>query len=131
LEARLGHESSAIRVSRRSERTFERQFETECVAPPDDEFNIGTARGDEFQGPGDVNWDISVFKNVPVGSTRRLQFRIELYNAFDTDQWTGRQDQRELQLRDARPGQPNPVWIIDARHQQRPAACNSQFGSPS
>jgi hypothetical protein len=35
-----------------------------------------------------MNWDISVFKNVPMGRTR-LQFRVELYNAFNTDQWTG------------------------------------------
>ena len=36
-----------------------------------------------------MNWDISLFKNIPVGGTRRLQFRVELYNAFNTDQWTG------------------------------------------
>ena len=52
-------------------------------APP------GTARGDEFHGPGYVNWDISVFKNIPMGGTRRLQLRVELYNAFNTDQFTG------------------------------------------
>jgi len=73
----------------RSERTFERQFRTECIAPRDDEFRVGSASGDEFQGPGYMNWDVSVFKNVPVGGTRRLQFRVELYNAFNTYQWTG------------------------------------------
>ena len=73
----------------RSERSFVRQFRTECIAPPDDEFNFGTARGDEFHGPGYMNWDISVFKNVRLGSSRRLQFRVELYNAFDAEQWTG------------------------------------------
>jgi hypothetical protein len=36
-----------------------------------------------------MNWDLSVFKNVPLGGARRLQFRVELYNAFNTDQWTG------------------------------------------
>ena len=36
-----------------------------------------------------MNWDISLFKNVPMGGTRRLQLRLELYNAFNTDQWTG------------------------------------------
>ena len=35
-----------------------------------------------------MNWDFSVFKVVPMGGTRRLQFRVELYNAFNTDQWT-------------------------------------------
>ena len=29
------------------------------------------------------------FKAIPLGGTRRLQLRVELYNAFDTDQWTG------------------------------------------
>ncbi|MDQ3348923.1 MAG: carboxypeptidase regulatory-like domain-containing protein [Acidobacteriota bacterium] len=71
----------------RGERTFERQFKTECIAPPSDQFRLGNARGDELQGPGFINWDISFFKNVPMGGTRRLQLRVELYNAFNTDQW--------------------------------------------
>jgi hypothetical protein len=70
------------------ERTFERQFRTECIAPPGDQFNFGNAPGDEFHGPGFVNWDMSVFKHFPLGGTRRLQLRVELYNAFNTDQWT-------------------------------------------
>jgi hypothetical protein len=70
------------------ERTFERQFRTECVTAPSDPFNFGNARGDEFKGPGFVNWDISAFKHFPLGGTRRLQLRVELYNAFNTDQWT-------------------------------------------
>jgi hypothetical protein len=69
-------------------RTFERQFQTQCIAAPDDPYNFGTARGDEFHGPGYVNWDISVFKHIPMGGSRRLQLRAELYNAFDTYQWT-------------------------------------------
>ena len=72
----------------RSQRTFERQFRTECIAAPDDPYHFGTARGDEFHGPGYVNWDISVFKHIPLGGSRRLQLRVELYNAFDTYQWT-------------------------------------------
>jgi hypothetical protein len=72
----------------RSQRTFQRQFRTECIAAPDDPYNFGTARGDEFHGPGHANWDISVFKHFLLGGTRRLQFRVELYNAFNTHQWT-------------------------------------------
>jgi hypothetical protein len=72
----------------RGERTFERQFRTDCVAPPTDQFRLGTALNDEYLGPGYMNWDISVFKNVPLGGARRLQFRVELYNAFNSDQWT-------------------------------------------
>jgi Carboxypeptidase regulatory-like domain len=73
----------------RGDRTFERQFRTECVAPPTDQFRLGTAMNDEYLGPGYMNWDISAFKHVPLGGNRRLQLRVELYNAFDTDQWTG------------------------------------------
>ena len=73
----------------RGERTFERQFRTECIAPPTDRFRLGTALNDEYLGPGYVNWDISIFKHVPMGGSRRLQLRVELYNAFNTDQWTG------------------------------------------
>jgi hypothetical protein len=73
----------------RGERTFERQFRTECIAPPTDQFRLGTATNDEYLGPGYMNWDISAFKHVPLGGARRLQLRVELYNAFNTDQWTG------------------------------------------
>jgi hypothetical protein len=72
----------------RGERTFERQFRTDCIGPPTDQFRLGTSMNDEYIGPGFMNWDISVFKNVPMGGGRRLQFRLELYNAFNTDQWT-------------------------------------------
>jgi len=73
----------------RSERTFERQFRTECVAPPTDPFRLGTSTFDEYLGPGYVNWDFSIFKSVPLGGVRQLQFRVELYNAFNSDQWMG------------------------------------------
>ena len=73
----------------RGERTFERQFRTECIAPPTDQYRLGTSTNDEYLGPGYMNWDISAFKSIPMGGTRRLQLRVELYNAFNTDQWTG------------------------------------------
>ena len=72
----------------RSQRTFARQFRTECIGAPDDDYHFGTARGDEFHGPGYSNWDISLFKHIPMGGSRRLQLRVELYNAFNTYQWT-------------------------------------------
>ena len=73
----------------RGDRSFDRQFATECVTPPTDQFKLGTATNDEYRGPGFMNWDISVFKSIPMGGSRRLQLRVELYNAFDTDQWNG------------------------------------------
>ena len=35
-----------------------------------------------------MNWDISVFKHFPLGGSRRLQLRAELYNAFNKSHWT-------------------------------------------
>ena len=77
----------------RGERTFDRQFRTECVkAPgpltdPADIYYLGNALNDEYVGLGYSNHDISVFKNFAMANRRTLQIRIELYNAFDTLQY--------------------------------------------
>ena len=73
----------------RGERTFERQFNVDCIKPPSDQYRLGNSSGDEYLGPGYWNFDISAFKNVPVGGAKRLQLRFELYNAFNNNQWTG------------------------------------------
>jgi hypothetical protein len=73
----------------RGDRNSLRAFATECVAPPSLASNrVGTARGDELIGPGFLNWDLSFVRNVPFGGTRRLQFRTELYNAFNNVQFS-------------------------------------------
>jgi outer membrane receptor protein involved in Fe transport len=72
----------------RGDRSAVRAFATECVAPPSLASNrVGTARGDELVGPGYLNWDLSFVRNIPLGGTRRLQFRTELYNAFNNVQF--------------------------------------------
>jgi hypothetical protein len=75
----------------KSERTVYRHFRTEVVRPPDREnFGIGNAPKDPIRGPGINNWDISVFKNFRLGEgQRRLQFRWEMYNAFNHTQFSG------------------------------------------
>ena len=73
----------------RGQRTFSRQFRTECVQPPSDPLRLGNSEGDEYRNLGYVNWDISIFRNISLRSGRRLQFRVEMYNAFDTEQWSG------------------------------------------
>ena len=73
----------------RGERTFERQFNVDCIKPPSDQFRLGNSSGDEYLGPGYWNFDISAFKNVPISGSKRLQLRFELYNAFNNNQWTG------------------------------------------
>jgi hypothetical protein len=72
----------------RGQRTFERQFNVDCIKPPSDPNRLGNSSGDEYLGPGYWNFDVSAFKNIPVGGAKRLQLRFELYNAFNNNQWT-------------------------------------------
>jgi hypothetical protein len=70
-----------------SERTFSRNLRTEAVALPE----VGTiGRSSRFpiRGPRSTNWDLTVFKNFPIREAMRLQFRWELYNAFNHTQFT-------------------------------------------
>lgn len=89
----------------RGERTVDRQFRTECVQmpgpttaanalggfllDPTDMFYLGNALGDEWLGLGYVNHDLSLFKNFAFGGRRNLQVRIEVYNLFNSVQWSG------------------------------------------
>ncbi len=42
-----------------------------------------------FRGPGINNWDMSLFKNMPLGERFRAQFRVEGYNVWNHTQFTG------------------------------------------
>jgi hypothetical protein len=72
----------------KGERTFDRFFNTAAFGRP----AIGTfgnAPKDVIRGPGINNWDLSIFKNIPLGSELRvLQLRVELYNAFNHAQFS-------------------------------------------
>jgi hypothetical protein len=83
----------------RSERTFERQYRTECVRPPGpltdptDVLYQGTGLGagteDARMSLGYINHDITMLKNFRMGDGRTLQVRAEMYNAFNTTQYAG------------------------------------------
>ena len=40
-------------------------------------------------GPGINDWDFTFFKNFPIREPMRLQFRLEMYNAFNHTQFSG------------------------------------------
>jgi hypothetical protein len=74
-----------------SEKTFSRAFNTSCEqAPTRAGVGIGNASKFPFVGPGAENLDISLFKNFVLGKNegRRLQFRLETYNALNHTQFT-------------------------------------------
>ena len=54
-----------------------------------DTFYQGTSLGDEWLSLGYVNHDITLFKNFAMASRRNLQIRVEMYNAFNTTQYSG------------------------------------------
>jgi hypothetical protein len=43
----------------------------------------------DMRGPGQANWDLSVFKNVVIRETLKAQFRCEALNAFNTPLFYG------------------------------------------
>lgn len=66
-----------------SERTLGRYFDTSCfvAALP---FTFGDSGRGILEGPGELKLDVSLFKNVSLGSGRRLELRFEAFNATNT-----------------------------------------------
>jgi hypothetical protein len=71
----------------KSERTFSRNFRTEVFQVPA-RGTIGNSAKTVIRGPGINNWDMALFKNFPIRDKARLQFRWELYNAFNHTQFS-------------------------------------------
>jgi hypothetical protein len=68
-----------------SERTLNRWFNTDAFAPaftPSPQA-FGNAGVGIMRGPGVANFDFTLAKNFPIGERRYVQFRTELFNAFN------------------------------------------------
>ena len=64
------------------QRRVERWFDTTAFKDP--LFGAyGTSGEGVIRGPGSVNWDLSLFKNTRVTERTTLQFRWEMFNAFN------------------------------------------------
>jgi hypothetical protein len=74
--------------------TFDRQFNTDCIRPPgpstnaNDIYYLGDANQAQWISPGFINHDITLFKNFRMRGGRNVQFRVEMYNAFNSNQFT-------------------------------------------
>ncbi len=62
------------------ERTVDRWFSTEAFAQPAP-FSFGDAGRNIVEGPGIINIDVSLAKRFPMGASRSLEFRAEVFNA--------------------------------------------------
>jgi hypothetical protein len=73
----------------KGERTRERYFDPGAFAQPA-RGRFGNAARNVVRQAGLNNWDLSVFKNIPLGwETGSVQFRGELFNALNHTQWSG------------------------------------------
>lgn len=64
------------------QRTAARWFDTSAFANP--LFGVyGNAGTGILRGPGSMNWDLSFFKNTTIREGKILQFRWEMFNAFN------------------------------------------------
>ena len=71
------------------QRTFYRWFNTAAFAMPK-KGTFGNAGVNVMRNPGINNWDLSITKKFPLHSEQRwLQFRTELFNAWNHTQYSG------------------------------------------
>jgi hypothetical protein len=74
----------------RGERSFNRWFDTSVFRRPSARGEIGNnCQNYKFRGPGINNWDLSFFKNFPIGETKKFQLRWEMYNILNHTQFEG------------------------------------------
>jgi hypothetical protein len=66
-----------------NERTRQRYFDVAAFEAPRP-FNFGNAGRNILRGPGRVNFDVGIHREVTVRERLRLQLRAELFNAFNT-----------------------------------------------
>jgi hypothetical protein len=71
----------------KSDRTFERFFNTDAFQMPAIG-TVGNAAKNVIRGPGINNWDVAIFKDFPIHERMGIQFRWEMYNAFNHTQFS-------------------------------------------
>jgi hypothetical protein len=62
-------------------------FNAAAFARPSGRGDYGSGPRNVVQRPGINNWNLALFKNFPLGGTRRLQFRFEGYNILNHTQF--------------------------------------------
>jgi hypothetical protein len=82
---------------------------------------ISTAGLNTLRSPGINNWDISIFKNFKLGERFNLQFRTEMYNAFNHEQ---------LLIGNGSVVDPNLVGIANATNLSYANVASPTFNNP-
>lgn len=71
----------------KDQRTIDRWFDLAAFTPAP-QFTFGNSGRGILVGPGSINLDAGIQREFPLGEGRRLQFRWELFNAFNRANFT-------------------------------------------
>jgi len=52
------------------------------------QYTYGNAGRDILNGPGEAAWDFSLIRNFPLGESKKLEFRAEMFNILNTANFT-------------------------------------------
>jgi len=66
----------------KSERSIDRFFETKDFTLPS-QYSFGDSGRNILAGPGFHNWDLSLIKQAPLSGGELVEFRVQLFNAFN------------------------------------------------
>jgi hypothetical protein len=70
-----------------------------CFAAPSPSYRLGTSGRNALIGPGLIDMDFSLFKNIPIpkiSEAFKAQFRAELFNVFNRPNFTAPNDNRVI-----------------------------------
>jgi hypothetical protein len=76
-----------------------RYVKTECFAAPSTSTRLGNAGRNSVIGPGLIDMDFSLFKNIPIPKISegfKAQFRTEVFNIFNRPNFTSPNDNRAI-----------------------------------
>lgn len=78
-----GNRADRLSDGKLDDRNIGRWFDTTAFGPPA-QYAFGTGGRNILYGPGTVNFDFSLFKNIRFRESMNLQFRSEFFNLFNT-----------------------------------------------
>ncbi len=79
----------------------------ECFAAPNPSWRLGNAGRNSVIGPGLVDMDFSLFKNIPIHEALKAQFRAEFFNVFNRPNFQSPNDNRVILNADGTQTSPN------------------------
>jgi hypothetical protein len=92
----------------------------QCFAAPNPIYRLGTSGRNSVIGPGLVNLDFSLFKNIPIRESLKAQFRAEFFNVLNHPNFNSPNDNRAILNPDGSPAN-NAGVVTQMVNPQQPA----------